>query len=172
MEDGKGVVSLLKMRSYFTDTQATLGKMEEKAARKGGGSARILNILASSLPDEAIELLCHSATKGAPKGIGESAIISALGGKITADRGIDSTAFSQRDAAFWIVVSCTCAKFGREPTEAQKKTVDDFLNELTTKPAACSLARRRRHASSRRTSPACLRASVLRSAAQSSRRRR
>ena len=109
-----------------------VGKMEEKAARKGGGAARVLNVLAAELPDAAVELLCHAATKGAPRGVGESTIIIfPLGGKIKrpAD-GDESAAFSQRDATFWIVISCTCAKFGKEPSDAQIKTIDDFLDGL------------------------------------------
>jgi hypothetical protein len=61
--------------SYFTDIQQSVGKMEEKMAKKGGAPARMLNVLACNLPDEAIEVLCHAATKGAPKGVGEVIII-------------------------------------------------------------------------------------------------
>ena len=81
--NGRGVVSLLKSRSYYDDVQRFVGKMEEGMARKGGVAQRQLNVLAARLPDEALEVLCHAATKGAPKGIGETAfILFPLGGKI------------------------------------------------------------------------------------------
>lgn len=164
--NGRAIVSMLKMRSYYSDIQQFVGKMEDKEAKKGGVPGRLLNTIvravriermsflpsccslladhqvdrflcsqAAKLPDEAIEVLAHAASKGAPKGIGQGAfIIFPLGGKIARpDEGEEATAFSQRDAAFWIVCSATYAKAGKEPTPKQEQTLDAWLEDLAAK---------------------------------------
>lgn len=133
--NGKGVVSLLKPRSYFTDIQQFVGKMEEAMAKKGGAPPRMLNVLACALPDEAVEVLCHATTKGAPKGVGEvTVILQALGGKIARpEAGEDASAFSQREVPFWIVVSGCYSKPGKQPTPSQLETLDAYLHDVAKK---------------------------------------
>jgi len=134
--NGRGVVSLLKPRSYFRDVQRFVGDMEEKIAKKGGVPSRLLSILAAQLPPAAVEILCHATGKGRPKGVGAGAVIvQALGGKIGAppDDVIDATAYCQRGCPFWVVVSATYSQPGKQPTARQLETLDRFLLDLGTK---------------------------------------
>ena len=55
--NGRGVVSMFKMRSYFSDTQQFVGKMEEKEAKKGGAAPRVLNTIVGAVRIERMSFL-------------------------------------------------------------------------------------------------------------------
>jgi hypothetical protein len=133
--NGRSIKNLLKVRSYHNDTQKYVGDMEEKAARKGGAAATYLNVLLASLPDEAIEILSELATNPPKNKFAEATVILfPLGGMIAKPAaGDDAAAFSQRSAAFWLVVAVKYAKVGKEPTAEQVSNTDSFLADLATK---------------------------------------
>ena len=76
---GRALISTLKIRSYFTNTQRFVTKMEKKSQKKGYHDRTAFATL--SLPDAALAVLAQMAAKP-PKGCKTIMMLYRLGNKI------------------------------------------------------------------------------------------
>lgn len=116
---GNALLSTIRPKSYFTELQSFVGKMEKTRQRKGYHE-RWVSMLAA-LPDEALDVLA-AASADAPKGCEAVMMMQRLGGKIDSPAGgADSCAYAQRGAGYWLVLNVQTSKVG-QPEDVGKAT--------------------------------------------------